>query len=119
MAETCAGGEWTATTSILHRFGGRLQLDSNVAEVEASFALVEVGELHRSERCARVWLGASDLQEEVVLLLLRLLLRLFFLLRLLKHAISLFLVPFREFGEIQSRTISWTCQRSGVPARSV
>ena len=89
------------------RFGGRLHIDLEGAEVEKSFAIVEAGETlrwkartntsiiliwwkenqetlciqsarsqnnqteemwpcHRPQRCTRIWLGASDLEQEVI-----------------------------------------------------
>ena len=47
------------------RFGGRLQLDRSVEDVRTTFAMISAGEILRPSRCERVWLGASDLQEEV------------------------------------------------------
>ena len=49
------------------RFGGRLHVDGNTLSVsKRSFPLVEAGELLKSDRCHRVWLGASDVEEEGV-----------------------------------------------------
>ena len=47
------------------RFGGRLQLDRSVEDLKTTFAMISAGEVVRPSRCERVWLGASDLQEEV------------------------------------------------------
>ena len=54
-------------TNITRRFGGRLHVDNTAMSVSRrSFPLVEAGELMRPERCHRVWLGASDVEEEGV-----------------------------------------------------
>ena len=51
----------------LRRFGGRLHVDGNTLSVrKRSFPLVEAGELLKPERCHRVWLGASAVEEEGV-----------------------------------------------------
>ena len=51
----------------LRRFGGRLHVDDNTLSVsERSFPLVAAGELLKPDRCHRVWLGASDVEEEGV-----------------------------------------------------
>ena len=49
------------------RFGGRLHIDTSKYSVEhRTYALIAYGENTRPERCARVWLGASDVKEEGV-----------------------------------------------------
>ena len=66
-AGTSAGGA-VLTVTVLEtfpRFGGRLQLDRSVEDVKTTFAMISAGEVVRPSRCERVWLGASDLQEEV------------------------------------------------------
>ena len=51
----------------LRRFGGRLHVDGNTLSVRKRwFPLVEAGELLKPKRCHRVWLGASDVEEEGV-----------------------------------------------------
>ena len=47
------------------RFGGRLQADLSVEDFLETMAMVEAGEVVRPARCDRVWLGASDSQDEV------------------------------------------------------
>ena len=47
------------------RFQGQLQTDLSVEDVLVTAAMVEAGEGARLDRCERVWLGASDLEEEV------------------------------------------------------
>ena len=49
----------------LPRFQGQLQTDLSVEDVLVTAAMVEAGEGARLDRCERVWLGASDLEEEV------------------------------------------------------
>ena len=50
---------------MLIRFGGRLHIDSTEDSVESrSYAMVVHGEDVRPDRCKRVWLGATDFQEE-------------------------------------------------------
>ena len=71
-AGTSAGGA-ALTVTVLEtfpRFGGRLQLDRSVEDVKTTFAMISAGEVVRPSRCERVWLGASDLQEEVGQILL-------------------------------------------------
>ena len=55
---------WWNGRDLCRRFGGRLHIDASGQSVEETFAMVKAGELLRSKRCARVWLGASDILEE-------------------------------------------------------
>ena len=55
---------WWAGSNLCRRFGGRLHIDDSASSVEKTYAMVEAGELLRSQRCSRVWLGASDSLEE-------------------------------------------------------
>ena len=57
---------WWAGSNLCRRFGGRLHIDDSASSVEKTYAMVEAGELLRSQRCSRVWLGASDSLEEAV-----------------------------------------------------
>ena len=59
--------DWYEAGNMCRRFGGRLHIDSDPGSVRSrTFPLVEAGENLRPERCARVWLGASDVEEEGV-----------------------------------------------------
>ena len=52
---------------VLCRFGGRLHIDSSAESVETrSYPMVAHGETVRPGRCARVWLGATDVQQESI-----------------------------------------------------
>merc|ERR1719500_2565257 len=55
---------WDEGRQLCHRFGGRLHVDSSEEGVVTSHAMVMIGEEVRPERCRRVWVGASDQQEE-------------------------------------------------------
>ena len=55
---------WPQSVDFCRQFGGRLHIDETAESVERSFALVEKGEKSFGSRCERVWLGASDVQEE-------------------------------------------------------
>lgn len=59
--------DWYDSGNLCRRFGGRLHIDSSPESVRTrSFPLVEYGEMLRPTRCARVWIGASDVEEEGV-----------------------------------------------------
>ena len=55
---------WPQSVDFCRQFGGRLHIDDTAESVEKSYTLVEKGESLYADRCARVWLGASDIQEE-------------------------------------------------------
>ena len=55
---------WPQSVDFCRQIGGRLHIDDTAESVERSFALVEKGEKSFGSRCERVWLGASDVQEE-------------------------------------------------------
>ena len=58
---------WYESGSMCRRFGGRLHIDNDSESiVSRSYPLVEFGEKLSPSRCDRVWLGASDEQEEGV-----------------------------------------------------
>ena len=58
---------WFKARDLCRRFNGRLHIDNSAKSVRTrSFPLVEKGETFRPQRCRRVWLGASDLEEEGV-----------------------------------------------------
>ena len=56
---------WYNSRSLCRRFGGQLHIDDSEKSVlQRSFSLVEKGEKNNPNRCIRVWLGASDVEEE-------------------------------------------------------
>ena len=58
---------WYESRSMCRRFGGRLHIDKDPDSIiSRSYPMVEFGEKLRPSRCDRVWLGASDEQEEGV-----------------------------------------------------
>ena len=58
---------WFKARDLCRRFSGRLHIDDSAESVRTrSFPLVEKGETLRPQRCWRVWLGATDLEEEGV-----------------------------------------------------
>ena len=56
---------WFKSRDMCRRFGGRLHLDHD-NDSNRSVRMVETGETLRPDRCVRVWLGASDQEEEGV-----------------------------------------------------
>ena len=57
---------WFQAVDMCRKFDGRLHIDTTPESVLNSFSYVEKGERTNPARCARVWLGASDIQEEGV-----------------------------------------------------
>ena len=58
---------WFKSRDLCRRFGGKLHVDKTEQSVEEkSSKLVANGEKLKPGRCGRVWLGATDLQEEGV-----------------------------------------------------
>ena len=58
---------WFKSRDLCRRFGGKLHIDKTEKSVEEkSSKLVANGEKLKPGRCGRVWLGATDLQEEGV-----------------------------------------------------
>ena len=58
---------WPEAREACRRFGGRLHIDRSEESVRTrTFPLITKGEREFPGRCTRVWLGASDIQEEGV-----------------------------------------------------
>ena len=83
------------------RFRGHLQTDLSVEDVLVTAAMVEAGEGARLDRCERVWLGTSDLEEEVEYQ------------TLLNKCLTL-----RVFGDTRRLAKYWTWDFSGAQDRS-
>ena len=58
---------WFGARDLCRRFDGRLHIDtSHQSMVTRVMTLIEAGEMVQPDRCERIWLGASDLEEEDV-----------------------------------------------------
>ena len=57
---------WFQAVDMCRQLDGRLHIDTTPESVLTSYSIVENGERINPDRCARVWLGASDIQEEGV-----------------------------------------------------
>ena len=57
---------WFQAVDMCRQLDGRLHIDTTPESVLTSYSIVEKGERINPDRCARVWLGASDIQEEGV-----------------------------------------------------
>ena len=56
---------WYHGREMCRRFGGRLHIDTDLESAQnRTIPMVEAGERLRPQRCVRVWLGASDTEEE-------------------------------------------------------
>ena len=59
--------QWQMAADACQRYGGRLHIDTSAESVkQRTVPLIEKGETLSPDRCARVWLGASDIEEEGV-----------------------------------------------------
>ena len=59
--------QWQMAADACQRYGGRLHIDTSAESVQqGTVPLIEKGETLSPDRCARVWLGASDIEEEGV-----------------------------------------------------
>lgn len=57
--------DWFHSRDLCRKFGGRLHVDKSLSSAKnRTIAMVERGETLRPDRCVRVWLGATDLEEE-------------------------------------------------------
>lgn len=60
-----SNGNWYHGRELCSRFGGRLHIDNSLKSAQnRTVAMVEDGERIRPARCVRVWLGASDTEQE-------------------------------------------------------
>ena len=60
-----SNGNWYHGRELCRRFGGRLHIDPDLESAQnRTIPMVEAGERLRPPRCVRVWLGASDTEQE-------------------------------------------------------
>ena len=56
---------WYEARDLCRRFKGRLHIDDNENSViTRTIPIIERGQKYKPSRCRRVWLGASDVEEE-------------------------------------------------------